>query len=141
MSAILSLDDLLGESLLQAKARKLPRNHATAKNIGTPMPKVSAEVAETAVMLRQWEHKREWVHTANVIAFTRQRCQCCGEEATTFEGFFVEYTNTRIRSGTKLDRVQVFDLDKPKKVRYHDALVPICHECADVQQDWPLEGD
>ena len=141
MTSIIDLDSLLAESMTQQAARKLNKHigHVPGGTHHLIKSKTPAAVVKVAEELRQWEFNREWTHTQNVIVFTRQRCKCCDETASTFDGFFVQYTNNRRSGGSKMDRVDSFELDKPKAVVYRDSYVPICHNCADVQQDWPLE--
>lgn len=146
MTDLIDLDSLLKESMLQAAARKLTKSITGAPYKSGPNAKAataaaSAEVLETAEMLRQWDHKREWSHTHNLLVFTRQKCTCCEEMSITFDGMFIQLTNNRVKGTRKIEPVTHFDLDKPKDVVYRDSLVPICHECADIQQDWPLQGD
>lgn len=140
MSSPISLDALLDESMLQQAARKLTKHigHVPHKSAPKPTPE-SIAIAETAVMLRQWDAKREWAHNRNVLVFTRQKCKCCESSAATFDGMFIELKNNRLNNTFKMEPVIHFELDKPKAVVYRDSFVVICHECADIQQDWPLE--
>lgn len=140
MTEVIDLDSLLKESVLQQEARKLNRRTGTNPR-PTQLAAVSSEVQETAALLRQWDAKREWSLSANVLVFTRQKCACCEAMSKTLDGRFLLYQNNRLRGTTKLESTKAFELDKPREVVYRDSVVDLCHECADIQQDWPLQED
>ena len=135
---IISLDDLLGESMEHKAAAEAERDlrKKVAKRQGSP-----EELAADQALLRKWAMNREWRRTANVLSFNRQLCRC-GAYHTTLLGKFELHANNRIAGATNMVAVPGFELDLPKQVHYVDENVRICHSCADEQEDWPLEdGD
>ena len=134
----ISLDSLLAESMA-AKAES-DKEKELRKRLNSGRLTSPEETIETKKLLKQWDNKREWKRTTNIAVFTRQKCTCCGAFSHTFEGYFEGYANTRMIGATKVEAVKFFELDLPKEVKYHDALVPVCHECADMN-GWELEGD
>lgn len=133
----MDLESLLNESLTQQAERvkeKEIRQKVKLNRIADPN-----ELEESRKLLRKWDNQREWMRSANVLCFNRQKCKCCGKFQVTLEGYFERYTNRRLSNTTKQERVKAFELPNlPKDVIYHDSLIEICHFCAD-DQEWPLQ--
>lgn len=126
-----SFDALLAESMQQAEQRIAEKDlkKKIAKGLGTN------DDNET---VKRWGRERDWLKAANVLAFSRQQCKCCGSYSTTLDGKFELHVHSRIPNSNLLHGVPFFELDLPKRVVYRDSIVPVCHECADLA-DWPLE--
>lgn len=140
MTGTISLLDLLAESQQQAAQRKAERPQAQRKvktsNVAPRTKEEEAAYRESYALAQ----RLEWRHTENTLVFTRQLCSCCDTMSATLDGLFQTYTHTRIKTSTKRERVTAFEIDKPKTVIYRDTVVPLCHACADIQQDWPLQA-
>lgn len=137
-AATFSLDALLGESIALKDERDAEKELRKKIQRGGGS---AAEIEADKALLRQWDRQREWKLKANVLVFTRQLCTACDSYHTTVEGRFELLSSNRIQSATKLQSVVVFSIpDLPREVLYHDALVTVCHDCAD-NDGWPLEEE
>jgi hypothetical protein len=137
-SVFLDLGDLLSESMEQKTAREAEKELRKRVSRGN-LPQ--AELAESQAILRRWDNQREWKRSKNLLVFNRQRCTGCGAYHQTLDGFFEQYTNTRLSNTVKMTAVQTFELpDLQKDVEYRDSEVAICHLCADIG-GWPLQED
>jgi hypothetical protein len=134
-SDVFSLDDLLSESMVAAAERdrmKLLRKKVAEGK--APAAERNADIE----LLRQWELKREWNKSANVICFERCKCIGCGQFHSIFMGYFerqIHKTNTKLE---RLVKVEKFASDLTKEVRYSDHNVPTCEDCAEFA-GFPVE--
>ena len=131
------LDDLLAESLdLRADAAKLKDGRKTLKNknalSGTELSELQADVARL-------EAAREWLPRADVVMFTIQTCQTCGNVAGVFTGFFQRQSH---RSMRQLDRwvaaPECNSLGLKKEIKNTEVFTPVC-PCCIADFGYPVE--
>ena len=130
LSAAISLDNLLTESMAEAKIKTQVRAAREVLSRGT----ASGEDAEALNrVVKEWEAKREWNPAAAVVMFTRQQCSGCGYYYVQFQGYFQRQTHKQ-QPGVQrwVPAEKPVDYRLPREAKYRDSIVEMCEDCAEA---------
>lgn len=121
----ISLDELLAESLEQAREEKEAKAVAERRKRGGTLSE------EDLARIRAWEAKHEWKPMANVALFDKTTCNGCGRQQTIFTALLQRQEHRHLKDAMRWTAVESVDPKLPNEVAVKKYRAGMCTNCCE----------